>query len=85
MSKPVELKNNCVTVNYTLTSDFRCPYNLKEVHKWFVKWDTLYVTQKVGGKEEEFEAIYASSEFDFKTPDYHSEQICNEEDISYFG
>ncbi len=76
-------KNNCVTVNYTLSSEFRCPYNLKEVYSWGVKWDCLYVTPKEGDEEEVFEAINAASEFDFKRPDDHRGEICEEKDIGY--
>ena len=77
-------KNNCLIVPYRLESLFRCPYNLKEVHEWGVKWDVLRVVPNEGDETEEFEAYMGSEGFDFKYPDVGYE-ICEEEDIDYSG
>jgi len=75
-------KNNCVSVKYEVYSDFRCPYDLKKVFGWWVKYNTLYIVVNEGDEAIEFDPYYNCVEqYDFKRPD--EVEIVEEEDIGY--
>ena len=78
--KGAPVKNNCVSATYNSYVDFRCPYDLKKAHEWWIKWNTLYVQVKEGGKVEDFSPTDDFSQ-DMKRP--IETYICDEDDIGY--
>jgi len=57
--------------SYSSSSKWELDFDLQDTHKWYVKWDTLYVQHKEGDSDfEEYEPSFsASGEQSLKYPD----------------
>ena len=63
------MKNLCVA-KYTTYSAWELDFDLETCHKYWVKWDILYVIRNEGDEPEEFEPDQEGSEcLDYKNPD----------------
>tara|TARA_R110002020_G_scaffold197892_3_gene398981 strand:+ start:2160 stop:2399 length:240 start_codon:yes stop_codon:yes gene_type:complete len=74
-------ENNCVVATYKQFIEFRTPHDLTKVHKWVIKYRTLYVWLK----EEHTQPLEYSQRLecasDWKWPD--ETEVVNEEDIGF--
>jgi hypothetical protein len=68
---------------YSAYSNFKTKYDLRKVHGWYIKWDTLYILPNEGGEWIEVEKEYDNFEdFDVKRPSKVYQVRDDQEDTS---
>ena len=71
--------NNCLSSRFEFFLDYKTPYDLNEVHNFYVRNMVLNVIVNKGDKPLEFNSVNSINDFNFKW-DFDN-TICNESDI----
>jgi hypothetical protein len=62
------MKKTTVLAYYSGSSKFEVPYDLEQVHKWWVKWDTLHIKLQEDDEEKDWIEFQPTFEMDLKRP-----------------
>ena len=71
--------NNCLSSRFEFFLDYKTPYDLNEVHNFYVRNMVLNVIVNKGDKPLEFKSVNSINDFYFKWDNDNT--ICNECDI----